>query len=646
MERYYNLEKIASGTSSIVYKAIDSSTGKTVAIKEFIYQDPNQDENAVSYLEQFRRYKREIEIHLSLEHKNIIKALNYFEKDSKLYLVMEYITEKTLHDFIENNNNLSLFDTINIVKQLAIALQYIHDNGIIHRDIKPNNILVDENKNVYIIDFGCAKRIFSDNITTSRIMVGTLNYMSPEQIIGHSEIDGRTDIFALGCTFYQLISNKLPFKGKNIKETIHNILHSNPIPLKNLNNNIPFKLEVIVHQTLSKDPEKRCPTANLLINYLNKILEEPEIYYIQGKYYQENKNLVEAFNLYKKALEKDETYIPAWKSLAEIYFDANNLDKALEYYNFLVKIDSSNNELYSRLGEIYYLKNDFPKSFENYQKAWVLNPIVEYEISMANCVFSSGKVNESIELFHSIIDRNKNNIKPKYSLGILYYKLKNYDKALEIFKECLNIDNSNYDVLLSMASLYQEIGKLDEAIDIYLKLEAVNSNDNIVLQNLACAYYQKGELDKSEEKINYLINKGFKSYKLLYLLAFIYKSREENEKALDIYNKVLEDYPNDIYTYINISDVYRSKWDISASINILNKALSLDSKESKSIIHFKLAQLYKEKGLFQEAEKHYTEFLSRSTKNSLYNIAKQELKNLMRYKKYNKIINFRKIING
>lgn len=647
MERYSNLEKIANGTSSIIYKAIDNITGKKVAIKEFVYQDPNEDENSVTYLEQFKRYKREIEVHLSLNHINIIKALNYFEKDSKLYLVMDYISATTLYDFIENKENyLSLFDIINIIKQLAKALQYIHDNGIIHRDIKPNNILIDEYKNVYIIDFGCAKRIFSDNITLSKIMIGTVNYMSPEQIISHDEIDGKTDIFALGCTFYQLIANKLPFRGNNIRETINNILHSNPTPLKNLNNNIPFKLEVIVHQTLSKDPDKRCATANLLINYLDKLLEEPEIYFNQGKYYQENNNLNEAFNLYKKSLEKDESYIPAWKAIAELYFDSKDWDKSLDYYNFLVKIDSSNHDLYSKLAEIYYFKNDFPKSFENYQKAWILNPIIEYEISMSNCLFSSGKINDSIELLYSIIDRNKNDIKPRYALAIIYYKLKEYNKALNTFQECLIIDSLNYDVLISMASLYQETGNLEEAISIYSKLELINKNDNSVLQNLACAYYQKGQLEKSEEKINCLIEKGFKSYKLLYLLAFIYKEKEDKEKVLEIYTKVLEDYPNDILTYINISDVFRSKWDISSSINILNKALDLNTKESKSIIHFKLAQLYKDKGLFEEAEKHYTEFLSRSTKNNLYNIAKQELKNLIKYKKSTKILNFRKIING
>src|SRR5690606_22332425 len=144
-------------------------------------------------------------------------------------------------------------------------------------------------------------------------------------------------------------------------------------------------LEVIVHQTLKKDPDHRCPTAKLLIHYLNKLLDEPEIHFNQGKYYEKKNDLQKAYSFYRRAIQVNDNYLPAWQAIGELYYMAEDWESALEYYNYLIKLDSANHELYAKLGDIYNGLGDYSDSLKMYQKAWILNPNEkDYEIKMAN----------------------------------------------------------------------------------------------------------------------------------------------------------------------------------------------------------------------------------------------------------------------
>src|SRR5690606_498466 len=146
----------------------------------------------------------------------------------------------------------------------------------------------------------------------------------------------------------------------------------------------------------------RCPTAKLLRHHLDKILDDPEIYYNQGKFYEKKGDLKKAYIFYKSALKCDENHVHSWQAIAELYYIAEDWENALEYYNFLVKLDSSNHEFYAKLGDINTALDNNQEALKMYQKAWILNPDArEYEIRMASSLFMCHKVNESIESYLS-----------------------------------------------------------------------------------------------------------------------------------------------------------------------------------------------------------------------------------------------------
>jgi tetratricopeptide (TPR) repeat protein len=627
-DKYSCIEEISRGSTSIVYTAYNKQTGAKVAIKEFVYYSNDDFENGdVSYIEQWQRFKREIEIHLSLSHENIIQAHEAYEKNSKLFLVLDYVPARTLQSILDENIYLDIFEIINIVKQLAEGLQYLHDKGIIHRDIKPGNILLTENKQVLLIDFGCSRKIYTENITTTRMIIGTINYMSPEQFVGHKEIDGRTDIFSLGCTFYQLLANHLPFQGEDIRETINNIFQSHPSPVRNLNPVVPFKLEVIVHQTLKKDPDHRCPTAKLLIHYLNKLLDEPEIHFNQGKYYERKADLQKAYSFYKRAIQVNDNYFPAWQAIGELYYMAEDWESALEYYNYLIKLDSANHDLYAKLGDIHNSMGDYSDALKMYQKAWILNPSEkDYEIKMANSLFLCHKVNEAIDSYLSIIERYNDFLQAIYELGIVYYKIGQKKHALQILERARVISPANHEVLTCLGSLYQEMGDIDKAIDVYTKLESINPQSPVTLHNLACAYYQNSDFTKAKEKIEILITNGIETSHSYILLGLIFEELKEPDSAIKCYKSVMKIEPDNIESYLYLAACLKNQWRLNESIDVLVEATLLDTRYSKSEVYYQLAETFREKGLYGDAKDNYQECLSRANPGRLYDSARKQLK--------------------
>ena len=648
-DKYSCIEEISRGSTSIIYKAVDRKTGQTVAIKEFLYSTANNpiDSCDLSCLEQWQRFQREIEIHSGLSHENIISYHSHYEKNSNLYLIMDYIPAKTLQTIIDEEIYLDVFDIINIVKQISEALQYLHDKGIIHRDIKPGNILFTESKQVFLIDFGCARKIYTNNLTTTRMIIGTINYMSPEQLVGYKDIDGRADIFSLGCTFYQLLANNLPFRGENIRETINNIFHSHPPPVRNLNPAIPFKLEVIVHQALKKDPDHRCPTAKMLIHHLNKLLDEPEIHYNQGKIYERKGDLKKAYSFYKRAIHTNENYVQAWQAIGELYYIAEDWQNALEYYTYLMKLDSSNNVLYSKLGDIYNGLKNYTEALKMYQKAWILNPNEkEYEIKMAANLFLSHKISESIDSYLSVIDRYKDWLQPRYELGIIYYKIGQKKKSLQVLEEAKSYSPFEPDVLSCLGSLYQEFGDIEKAIEIYSRLEIVNPQSPVALHNLACAYYQNKDLNKAKEKLERLLKLGIETAPSYILLGLIHEELKNPEAAIKLYKDILQFEPDNIDAYLYISACLRSQWRLNEAVDCLKTATTIETKYSKADVYYQLGETYREKGQHTEAKNAYQECMSRTNPGKLYDAAKRQYKMLnAAERKYRKVVQLKENIN-
>ena len=261
--KYDVIDVIGRGGMGVVYKAIDPHLDRTVAIKMIttgFAENPTQ----------LKRFFVEAKSLASLVHPNIVTVYDLGDFNGNPYLVMQYLEGEDLDSALKAKRQLSLLDKTNIIIQVCEGLGYAHQRNVIHRDIKPANIMLCRDSAIKIFDFGIAK-MGDQNITRNASqIVGTLNYMSPEQVNGHP-VDGRTDLFSAGVVLYQLITNRLPFEGESTTNTLLKITREPPPPLKDFLAIYPPELEAVVLRALAKDREERYQSADEMAFDLHQI---------------------------------------------------------------------------------------------------------------------------------------------------------------------------------------------------------------------------------------------------------------------------------------------------------------------------------------------------------------------------------------
>ncbi|MDS0525115.1 Stk1 family PASTA domain-containing Ser/Thr kinase [Clostridium sp. SHJSY1] len=263
LNRYEILEKLGEGGMGVVYKARCNILNRFVTIK-VLKKDVNNSKDFIT------RFKREANSVASLSHPNIVNIHDVGYEDDIHFLVMEYIDGKSLSEIINENNTLSPGKAVDIALQLAKALEIAHRNNIIHRDIKPDNILITKDNIVKLMDFGIAKVTDSVNLTSTNIVVGSVHYLSPEQGKG-DKVDCRSDLYSLGIVMYQMLIGQVPFKGENSVYIVLKHINEPVIPPKNIIADLPDELNAIILKLLEKDPDNRFQTAKDLIESLNEI---------------------------------------------------------------------------------------------------------------------------------------------------------------------------------------------------------------------------------------------------------------------------------------------------------------------------------------------------------------------------------------
>lgn len=628
--KYKNINQIAKSNSSIIYTALDKKTYEKVIIKEFFFDRINNSKESgdISFLDQKSRFEREIDIHSSLEHKNIVKIKETYDKSSELYIVMEYIDGISLQDVLDKNLELGFIELLKIAIQIADVLQYIHDKGIIHRDLKPSNIIVTKNLGAYLIDFGCSKKIYTDKITVSKMLIGTISYMSPEQLISSPETDGRTDIFSLGCILYQLLTGKLPFDGDDPRSTILNLINNEPKKITELNTLVPEKLEKIVLHALKQDQTLRCNTAKILKFHLEKLLEEHEIYQAEGKYLQLKGNYGLAEQFYLKSISIEPNFI-SFKALGLISYLSKNLKDSLHYYSQAIEYNSSDYEIYEKVGDIYYKLKKYKDAVSMYQKSAILNQnSFTYEIKIAQVLFLSNRVSDSISYYKSILRRDITNIQALYELAIIYYKTGEKNNSMEMLEIAASIDSSNTEILFYLASVYQENLEYQKALVLYEKIEHENNVSNALLQNLACSYYQTGNYKKSKEKIRELEQINLATFQSYILLGLIYENEGNDEKAIESYELAIAEEPDNLGGYLYLSAYLRNTWRLEQAVELLNKATKINTLAPKSEVYYQYAEALREKGLYEEAKKMYKECLVITRAGKFYDLVNAQYQSL------------------
>lgn len=248
---------IGKGGMATVYKAIQTSLGRPVALK-IVHQNLVHDDEFV------HRFIREAQICASLNHPNIVTIYDVGSVDTVHYMAMEYLEGDTLRKLIQNRNRLSIEDTIRYIVPIAEVLDFMHHQGVIHRDVKSSNIFITKKGRPVLMDFGIVYSEGKESLSRDGSILGTPEYMSPEQIEGKVKIDGRSDIYSLGVILFECLTGQLPFHNENYMGTLHQVLHNAPPSLYNINSKVPVWLNRLVKACLEKDRDWRVQSGQEL----------------------------------------------------------------------------------------------------------------------------------------------------------------------------------------------------------------------------------------------------------------------------------------------------------------------------------------------------------------------------------------------
>ena len=343
--RYKILDHLGTGGMATVWLGYDTILDRKVAIKTFKI-DVN-DEGAV------KRFNREAKAVTSLSHPNIVSIYDVENEGDFYYLILEYIEGMTLKDYMIKNPRISIETIVHIAKQIAAGLSHAHQNGIIHRDIKPQNILMDENLTCKITDFGIARAYGDTTLTQTNQMLGTVYYLSPEQARGNVAT-AQSDIYSLGILIFEMITGQIPFKGESAVAIALKHLQEELPEIDKYRENIPQSVKNIVLQATMKNPNERYISSKELCDDLSTVLNPERLY--ENRYTGFKLN-TESVNNYNQT-----QYIDT--PVNDNHYDYNNYNEEVDYYEY-EEDNSRNNRKNNRR---YQSKNLPNNSYNNVNK--------------------------------------------------------------------------------------------------------------------------------------------------------------------------------------------------------------------------------------------------------------------------------------
>jgi serine/threonine protein kinase len=264
--RYEVIEELGKGGMGRVYKVFDKKIKEKVALK-LLRPEISSDEETVE------RFSNELKYARKIIHKNVCRMFDLGEEQGTHYITMEYVSGEDLKSMIRMMGRLSPGQAVSITRQVCEGLSEAHKLGVVHRDLKPQNIMIDREGNARIMDFGIARSLKAKGITDGGIIIGTPEYMSPEQVEG-KEIDERADIYALGVILFEMLTGKVPFEGDTpLSIAVKHKTEMPPDPRK-LNAQVPPDLSQLILNCLEKDKKKRPQSAEEVLSQLGKIEQE------------------------------------------------------------------------------------------------------------------------------------------------------------------------------------------------------------------------------------------------------------------------------------------------------------------------------------------------------------------------------------
>ena len=264
--RYRIGERIGGGGMALVYRARDEQLGRDVAVKVLRGQFGTDEEF-------IRRFRREAQNAASLSHPNVVQIFDVGRDDDQYFIVMELVEGQTLKELIQRQGPLPIAEAVRISAEILGALEHAHTNRIVHRDIKPHNILISRDGHAKVTDFGIARATTTDTVTHTGSIMGSAHYFSPEQANGQPTGE-KSDIYSMGIVLYEMLTGTVPFTGDSPITVALKHIRDRVVPASQLNSEVPVELDAIILQALEKEPEDRYPSAAAMRQVLEQFAED------------------------------------------------------------------------------------------------------------------------------------------------------------------------------------------------------------------------------------------------------------------------------------------------------------------------------------------------------------------------------------
>ncbi|MCE7875415.1 tetratricopeptide repeat protein, partial [bacterium CPR1] len=443
--RYHIMQELGRGGMGVVYKGHDPLLNRHVAIKILSQQ-------LVGNPDSKERFIREAQAAARLNHPNIIGIYDINEQDGIYYLVMEFINGSSLDVILrERRGPMGVQEALEVFVPMAQALDYAHQHGIVHRDVKPGNIMVTEDRKVKVADFGIAWVGASQTLTQPGQVLGSCFYFSPEQARGE-KVDRRADIYSLGVLLFEMLTGQVPFRADNLPAVIQLHLTADPPRPIGINRLIPEKIEEAILKCMRKDPSERFQNVGDLIEGLKVEEVQEDLYKTQispsqaalhnilgNNYYKQGK-LDLAIMEWQKATNLDPYNALTHNNLGTALDGLGRLPDAIVEYGKAVDLNPNNFVAHYNLGSAFYRQGALDNSIEEYRKVTVLNPkFAPAYYNLGNGFYKKGKLDSAIEEWQKALILNPQFAEVLYNLGNAYYKkgLKNeakdhWSRALEL----------------------------------------------------------------------------------------------------------------------------------------------------------------------------------------------------------------------
>jgi len=655
--RYQIVEKLGTGGMGNVYRVEDSKIHEDIALK-LIRPDIAADKKTID------RFSNELKLARKIRHKNVCQMFDLGEAEGTHFITMEYVTGEDLKSFLRRSKQLSIPTAISIAKQVCEGLMEAQKLGIIHRDLKPSNIMIDKNGNARIMDFGIARSVKEKGITGAGVMIGTPEYMSPEQA-ETKEVDNRTDIYSLGVILYEMVTGQLPFEGDTPLSIAMKHKGETPKDPRELNAQISLDLSQLILKCLQKEKANRYQDAKELCSELERIEQglPTTDRIIPKKKPLTSREITVRLNTKKLLIPAAAllgiiiAVIIIWRilpqkssipevydkpTLAVLYFENNTGDEKLGQYRKGIS-DLLITDLYQSQ-HINVVRGD--KLFDILKKLG-LEEAHTYSAADLKKVAVAGKAThilqgnytkagESFRLNYTILDTNTDKVigsqriegEGEKSIFTMVDELTRKIKAdLKLSKQQIasDIDKEAGAMLTSSPEalkLYTEARRLHmnneyrKSIDIMNKAIAIDPEFAMAYRSLAVSHSNMYLFEESTKYLKMAINLSDRlsdrdRYNILG--SFYQRSQNTHDQAIEAFTKLLAIYPDDSLALGNISVIY-------SGLNEYEKALEYGLKdiqygEDSSLAYTNLADTYKALQKYQEAHELLEGYLTKISDN-------------------------------